>query len=254
MEYDERECIKAELDDIANLDTLKNYVDVVLVDRVKKTAEKLCSFTQGCFSGINGGFGEEINVFQEHFKKEFEKLDVLQIDDNLIREEMNKSTSVDSAQLGNVENYVNDLVFKENMKKFGGAAAGAAIGSMIAPGIGTVIGGVIGLMSGGGNVEKAKLQVKEQVDNIFRTDIMKIIANAVGMFKNIIGKKENSIETEINKYMECYRSYVIETENEFIKRKTIVQKKIDDVNKDLSEISMRKFRLDSVAQNIKQLD
>ena len=74
MEYDERECIKAELDDIANLDTLKNYVDVVLVDRVKKTAEKLCSFTQGCFSGINGGFGEEINVFQEHLKKNLKNL------------------------------------------------------------------------------------------------------------------------------------------------------------------------------------
>ncbi len=239
------------------IDKLKSFTSDGLSACCYREAQKLLHQGEATYSLAYDAFCCALQQFQLSFEKLFEDLDILNVDFDAKTYVVPQSPPIRTANLEVASQYIAEQLSKENKAYLGGAAAGAAIGTAIAPGIGTIIGGLIGFIGGAAaapNLEEVKKNTKDKLQPPLRKYFLDVVQAATAGFDDYTHHIQNhNIPSEINKYLSTYQQTVSSQLAQERERIASVEKKLAQLKTDIEGISMRKFTLESLHNQLNQL-
>lgn len=238
------------------IDAMKGFVNSELTNTCSAEADAITRSIEINGKQIYDCFQDQMTCFGDNFKELFKNLDILQVDfsgENLDIQQSALSTTTD---LSEINAYLESQSKSENFFSVGGFASGAIVGTMIMPGIGTAIGTLVGALIGsaaGPKIEKVRedaiLKLQIPIKNYFD----RVVNESITTLNAYINSTSSEISKEIDKYLSKYNSIVEKKIKEEKRQQNEVEKKIDNIRKDMKDIENRKFRLSSISEHINSL-
>ena len=205
--------------------------------------------------GLDYELNSQIEHFKSDFKKNYETLGLLAMDEKKASLSSNLSkTKIASASGSNSSISVAQLISEENKRCGGGAAAGAVIGSFIAPGVGTIVGAFLGAIGGlffapplSDVQAKARSGIQGPMNDYFNK-VKNATSEAV---TDYINDTVNLFTNEARRYLSTYNAYVNEKIKENNRQKEEIDRKLKTVYSDRDRINTAKNKLSAVKKQLR---
>jgi len=177
-----------------------------------KITDEVNSSLRPIFSDINKCTNQQINKFEEEFKKAYQSLAILKDDgvaadlNNDIQRDLKMENAVE-ARTADIMKLVSEAEDNEAYASIGGAGAGAVIGTFIAPGIGTVIGGAIGLIAGlffGPPLDEIKKECLEKLLKGINEAFDQVDSSTRDSCRGLIDNEKKRLGHVMDKYFDHY--------------------------------------------------
>lgn len=240
----------------SQIDGLKSFINDKLTAACSEEAATITKAVENGRQPIYDCFQDQMLLFWENFEELFKNLDILQVD--LSKDDFDKQelAPMKTANLSELNSYLERQSKTENFFSIGGLAAGAAIGTTVMPVIGTVIGGFIGLMASsavGPKIEKVQANTLEKLRLPLKNYFEDVVKMSISSLDSYINGMSTGISDEIDRYLGKYNDTVEKKIKEERKQQDKAEKKLADIRKDMKDIENRKFRLSSVSEHINSL-
>lgn len=229
-------------------DEVKQHMTETFLTQCQEESQKL----NGCFSYsyslASQQFNRLMNIFQENFNLEFQKLGILKLEFDTQMISAPKSVSVDISDIKSAMDYIKSEVSNDNFWMGGGAGVGAIIGSFIAPGIGTVIGAGLGVLFGAfgsTDIDKIKNSVITKIDTPLNSFFALVKNNTLDAYDQASDNLSSAICSEIERYLDKYQTTVSQRIIENKQRQQRVIREIESETADLNLISIHENQLNS---------
>lgn len=246
--------INKKIDGHTTLDSLNNYVKCNLSDEIEVAGKTAAGKFDPKYKEVKEKYITEITHFQEEFKNEFEKLNILPIEFKAKPNNIKRRISGKSANIGPVKELITQELSNENRAYGGGVVTGAAIGTMFAPGIGTFLGALAGLFAGGHfapDVNEVKGKIKNKLKAPLKSYFSSVTSDCISNFNTYIHDVNSNIEKEINAYLSTYSSTVREEIKKWEEQQGALNKKINDIRMETDRIKTRQHSIRNIMNNIK---
>ena len=246
--------INKKINEPANLDSLNAYIKGDLSCDIETMGKSAVGKFDSKYKEINEKYIAEIKLFQEEFKNEFEKLNILPIEFKAKPKNIKRRISSKSANIGPVKELITQELSNENRAYGGGFVTGATIGTMIAPGIGTFLGAVAGFIAGGRFAPDASVvkgKIKNKLNAPLKSYFSSITSDCTSNFNTYIQDVNSNIEKEINAYLSTYSSTVQEEIKKWEEQQGALNKKINDIRMETDRIKARQHSIRNIMNNLK---
>lgn len=242
------------INDVQTLDSYcKNYLTNDIAGACKIMIDNAGDF-QGAFAQ---GFSAEIVAFQSDFEKLFKDLDILQI--RLERREYNQPLiSTYNSNISSVSSFISSEIKKgedsaNTASKIAGIAGWVLLGPLGGV-IGAVGGHILGGKLGGPNIEQLKASVLDRVDGPLRQKFNEVAQQLCNTVENCINNYCDSIDAEIDRYLNTYQATVDEKIQEQKTKKASIEAKLSEIKDDMTDIDERKTLLYRVNQQLNRIN
>lgn len=246
--------INKKIDGHANLDSLSAYIKGDLSCDIETMGKSAVGKFDSRYKEINEKYIAEIKLFQEEFKNEFEKLNILPIEFKAKPQNIKRRISSKSANIGPVKELITQELSNENWAYGGGIVTGATIGTMIAPGIGTFLGAVAGFIAGGRFAPDASVvkgKIKNKLNAPLKSYFSSVTSDCTSNFNTYIQDVNSNIEKEINAYLSTYSSTVQKEIKKWEEQQGALNKKINDIRMETDRIKARQHSIRNIMNNLK---
>lgn len=247
--------ILSDLDRLDTLNELKTYMNERLANSCIGGAYAVIIPAQRDLGQIGGLLQEEITAFQQEFEQSFRDLAVLDGAPNLGRLPLPQPSRISTEGLDVAGKYLAQELGRENRAFYGGAAAGAAVGTAIAPVVGTLVGAVVGGIGGaflGPSCAQVRANVKEKLRPPMKGYFTNVTYRASLALDSYMEQAGQSLTGELDRYLSAYQSTVERRIQEEEARRAAIEEQIRAIRNDMDNIQQRKFRLNSVREQLDQ--
>lgn len=234
--------INKKIEEQTSIDNLSEYIKGDLSEDIKEYEQKIIKSIQSKYKGIRKQFNKELNIFQQSFEEEFDKLEILPIKFDVKPQDLETAHFVKTANISPVKTLITEELSKENWAFGGSTVTGTAIGTAVCPGIGSAIGFFIGLFTGAffaPNKEKVIDKVKNKLSIPLKTYYQAVENDCIINYNNYMNLVHKNLESEIWKYYSTYHSKVQEEMTLWHIQHHNISKKIQKISQEIDSIKTR---------------
>ncbi|MCH5185008.1 MAG: dynamin family protein [Oscillospiraceae bacterium] len=245
------------LDNKDSIDDLNKYITDSLGRDCADEAKKIVGNTYTYCSRVRDKFSEEMKAYGNSFAQVYETLNIIPVNMSQLKFDLPSDINIETADIESAANYISEQMSKGGLAAFGAGAAGAAIGTAILPGVGTVAGLLIGAMIGGAaaapKLDTVRKECKNKLDLQLQDYYEDVSDKLISAVKKYIGKIENCLSYEIDRYMARYHMEVERQIAEESRQMELISQEITSVNTDRKNMLNHKKQLESVMIQLNSL-
>lgn len=244
--------INKKIDKLENNDKIKEYTENKLSDDIGNEGKKISAVVKIKYDSVQEQYSRQMKIFQEEFKKEFEKLNILPFNADITVTKRSKAISVKS-DLGGVKQFATEQVSRENWAFGGGIAAGAGVGTMVLPVIGTIIGGIFGGIVGlffAPSEDKVKSNIKSKLSLPMSNYYNDVANKSISAFEKYVTTAEDALRKEIWRYYNEYNATITARLKEVKSKQALARKKVADTEADIDKLHTRQQSIKSLISNL----
>lgn len=238
----------------ANLGTLNAYIKGELPCDIETMGKTATGKFNPKYKEVKEKYIAEIIHFQEEFKNEFEKLNILPIEFKVKPQNIKRKIRRNSANIDQVNELITQELSYENYSLYASIGIGGFIGTLITPGIGSFIGAVVGWLASAQfapDVNVVKGKIKDKLSAPLKSYFSSITSDCITNFNTYIHDVNSNIEKEINTYLSTYSSTVQEEIKKWEEQQGALNKKINDIRMETDRIKARQHSIRNIMNSLK---